>query len=42
MYLRGLAGGIEWIQVAQVRELWWALVNTMMNLPGSVATERVS
>jgi hypothetical protein len=26
-----LAGGVEWIQLAQNRELWWALVNTVMN-----------
>jgi hypothetical protein len=28
--LRG--GGVEWIQLAQDRDRWWALVNTMMNL----------
>jgi hypothetical protein len=25
-------GGVEWIQLAQDRYRWWALVNTMMNL----------
>jgi hypothetical protein len=24
--------GIEWTHVAQVRDWWWALVNTVMNL----------
>jgi hypothetical protein len=25
-------GSIDWIQVAQDRDRWWALVNTVMNL----------
>jgi hypothetical protein len=25
-------GGVEWIQLAQDRGWWWALVNTVMNL----------
>jgi hypothetical protein len=25
-------GNIEWIQLAQDRDRWWALVNTVMNL----------
>jgi hypothetical protein len=25
-------GGVEWIQLAQVRDRWRALVNTVMNL----------
>jgi hypothetical protein len=25
-------GGVEWIQLAQDRDRWWALVNTVMNL----------
>jgi hypothetical protein len=34
MDLGGLAGGadVEWIQLAQDRDQWWALVNTVMNL----------
>jgi hypothetical protein len=36
-----LAGeGVEWIQLAQDRDTWWAVVNTVMNLrvlvPGSL------
>jgi hypothetical protein len=27
-----LEGGVEWIQLAQDRDRWWALVNTVMNL----------
>jgi hypothetical protein len=27
-----LAGGVEWIQLAQDRDRWRALVNTVMNL----------
>jgi hypothetical protein len=26
---------VEWIQVAQNRNWWWALVNMVMNLPVS-------
>jgi hypothetical protein len=25
-------GSVEWIQLAQVRDWWWALVNAVMNL----------
>jgi len=25
-------GGVGWIHLAQVRDQWWALVNTVMNL----------
>ena len=25
-------GGINWIDLAQDRDRWWALVNTVMNL----------
>jgi hypothetical protein len=25
-------GSVDWIQLAQDRDLWWALVNTVMNL----------
>jgi hypothetical protein len=32
MDLRGLAGGIEWIQVAQDRDRWRAVLNAAMNL----------
>jgi hypothetical protein len=32
MDLRGLAGGIEWIQVAQERDRWRAVLNAAMNL----------
>jgi hypothetical protein len=24
--------GVDWIHVAQVRDQWWAVVNTVMNL----------
>jgi hypothetical protein len=27
-----VCGGIEWIDVAQVRNRWWALVNAVTNL----------
>jgi hypothetical protein len=26
-------GSVEWIQLAQNRDRWWALTNTVMNLP---------
>jgi hypothetical protein len=33
MNLREIGRGrVEWIQLAQDRDLWWALVNTVMNL----------
>jgi hypothetical protein len=36
-------GSVEWIQLAQDRDRWQALVNTVMKLPtGSDATELVS
>jgi hypothetical protein len=28
----GLGGGMEWIQLVQDRDRWWALVNTAVNL----------
>jgi hypothetical protein len=30
--LRRLAGGVEWIHLAQDRERWWAVVSAVMNL----------
>jgi hypothetical protein len=30
------AGGMDWIDLAQERDKWQALVNTVMNLPGSI------
>jgi hypothetical protein len=27
------SGGVEWIQLAQDRDRWWALLNTVMNIP---------
>jgi hypothetical protein len=35
-------GSVDWIQLAQDRNRWRALVNTVMNLRGSGATELVS
>jgi hypothetical protein len=33
MYLREIGwGSVEWIQLAQVRGRWWAVMNTAMNL----------
>jgi hypothetical protein len=28
----GEGGGVEWIQLAQDRDCWWAVVNPVMNL----------
>jgi hypothetical protein len=28
----GWEGGVEWIHLAQDRDLWWALVNALLNL----------
>jgi hypothetical protein len=28
----GGGGGIDWINLAQDRDMWWALVNMAMNL----------
>jgi len=29
-------GGMDWIELAQDRGRWWALVNAVMNLRGSI------
>jgi hypothetical protein len=34
--------GVGWIQLAQDRDRWLAVVNAVMNLRGSCATELVS
>jgi hypothetical protein len=26
------SGGMDWIELAQAKDRWWALVNTVMNL----------
>jgi len=31
MYLREVRGGGDWIELAQDRDRWWPLVNTVMN-----------
>jgi hypothetical protein len=28
----GWGGGVEWIQLAQDRDQWWAVMNVVMNL----------
>jgi len=28
--------GVQWIRVVQVRTYWWAVMNTVMNIPGSL------
>ena len=32
MDLQDVGGGGDWIELAQDRDRWWALVNTVMNL----------
>jgi hypothetical protein len=32
MYLRDMMGGMDWIDLAEDRDQWWALVNIVMNL----------
>ena len=27
-------GGMDWIELAKIREMWWALVNAVINLRG--------
>ena len=29
-------GGMDWFDLAQGRNRWWALVNAVMHLPGSI------
>jgi hypothetical protein len=31
--------GADWIHVAQNRDLWWAVVNTVMNIPSVTGRE---
>ena len=33
--------GVDWIDVAQDRDRWRALVNTVMNLRGSIQCEEI-
>jgi hypothetical protein len=28
----GLGGGVDWVQLAQNRDRWWAVVSAVMNL----------
>jgi hypothetical protein len=36
-YLQGVGcGGMDWIELAKNTERWWALVNAVMNLRGSI------
>jgi hypothetical protein len=40
MYLQELGcGGMEWIMLAQDRDRWWALLNAVMKLRGSIKCE---
>jgi len=32
MALQEVGGGGDWMELAQDRDRWWALVNTVMNL----------
>jgi hypothetical protein len=34
--------GLDWNDLAQVRDKWWALVNTFMILLDSITCEKVS
>ena len=34
--LQEVGWGIDWIDLAQDRDRWWALVNAVMNLWGSI------
>jgi hypothetical protein len=29
-------GGVDWMYLAQDRDLWWVLVNTVMNLSSHI------
>jgi hypothetical protein len=40
--LQRLAGGMHWIQLVQGRDRWWALVNTVKNVPTLVPRNCVS
>jgi hypothetical protein len=32
-FFRKWDGGMDWIDLAQEKDSWWALVNAVMNLP---------
>jgi hypothetical protein len=32
IFKKRIGGGIDWINMAQNRDRWWALLNAMMNL----------